>query len=885
MACLIRLCWFLVFVLRVTSRRYEMMTRKAPENDPTSTRILRAFTSEKCDFDVIAKRAGCRQRGLAKIPDDLPTDALRLDLSLNNIRSLRNVSFIRYTALLFLDLSKNDITTIQPEAFKPLENLATLDLSDNPSLSSIHYLQWLHQLELLLLNGCNFTSLPDEVLGISSKFLNLDMSYNNLASVNVTICSDLVLPDLNIGYNGIESITPETFVILCPMDTIDMQNPITSIDPAAIAPLNAQNLVVGAFPTTNAVLTQLFQGAAISSIKEISIIGSGLDAIIPDLFSPLSNASLFSLDLSFNDFISLNHSIFSNLTTLYRLSLSGNYIREIEPEHFAGMKELRILDLGYNEVQTINPKNSTWEINLHELYLLDNSLIHIASFSFSGLNTLVLLDLSNNEYLSSLEIGAFDGLEKLKILDVPGCKLLEMLLWAPLLTSFNIRQRVPYFGDDSFIPGETFKTAPLLEFIDMTGSIMLVNSLWDSSRNLSLFSGLAYLRALFLDNNPLGGFPVFVFSNLTSLQKLSVVKCEIPFLEMGLFSDLRSLKELHLQQNYLTHLSSDLLQGLTNLLALHVDDNHLSYFSKDAFTEIPLLTTLTLTNNDLTAFNSSSFDPVMSTLTAISLVNNPIVCSCKIRWMVEWLNGDIHLINADQTYCSSASLDPLKQKPLLTFQPDEFCSPNTTLISLLVLTGIGVIMIALMMYSNRWALKYKIFLLKLAILGYDEMEDARGHDEFTYDINVMCDDEDDQWMKDHFKPLIEEKLPDLNRNIYGDEDLIIGMHYLDSVHYIVERSYKIVLLLSRNAFRNNWFLVKFRIALDNVNESQIENMVVVFLEDIPDAELPFLVRLFLSDHGTYLTWSKNEQEQEYFWTKFVKLMKVNRRSNHIIPPE
>ncbi|XP_041461838.1 leucine-rich glioma-inactivated protein 1-like [Lytechinus variegatus] len=301
------------------------------------------------------------------------------------------------------------------------------------------------------------------------------------------------------------------------------------------------------------------------------------------------------------------------------------------------------------------------------------------------------------------------------------------------------------------------------------------------------------------------------------------------------------MKELHLETNYLTHLSSD-LRGLVNLLALHVDNNHISYFSNDVFREIPRLTTLTLTNNDLTTFNSSTFDPNKSTLEAIPLDNNPIVCTCEIGWLVEWIRGHIHLINADQSYCSSASLDHLKRKPLSTFQPDEFCSPSTTLISLLILTGVGANVTAFIMYSNQWVLKYKLFLLKLAILGYDEMEDARGHNEFSYDINcIMCKDDDDQWMKDHLKPLIEEKLPNFHRNVYGDEDLIIGMHYLDSVHYIVERSYKTVMLLSRSAVRNNWFLVKFRTALDHVNESHLENMVVVFLEDIPDVELPFLV--------------------------------------------
>ena len=105
------------------------------------------------------------------------------------------------------------------------------------------------------------------------------------------------------------------------------------------------------------------------------------------------------------------------------------------------------------------------------------------------------------------------------------------------------------------------------------------------------------------------------------------------------------------------------------------------------------------------------------------------------------------------------------------------------------------------------------------------------------------------------------------------------------MHYAVENGYKTIVLLSRASVRDNWFLIKFRTAMDHVNDVQLDNIVVIFLEDIPDEELPFLVRLYLSDRRPYLMWVENEQAQRYFWLELVKDLTINLRRNNLIPPE
>ena len=57
-----------------------------------------------------------------------------------------------------------------------------------------------------------------------------------------------------------------------------------------------------------------------------------------------------------------------------------------------------------------------------------------------------------------------------------------------------------------------------------------------------------------------------------------------------------------------------------------------------------------------------------------------------------------------------------------------------------------------------------------------------------------------------------------------------------------------------------------------------------FMQRGPDQELPNLARLHLSGQGAYLRWEEDEEGQEYFWNKLTKHLNVNLKVNHMIPP-
>lgn len=113
-----------------------------------------------------------------------------IDLHDNNIVILNKMAMTFLHSVRYLDLSQNQITSIQAEAFAGLTNLETLNLTQN-------------QLSL---------NLNLDVFKGASKLLDLDISHNNLTSVDFMFAHstlDLV-KTLRLDHNPIDTVTDMT---------------------------------------------------------------------------------------------------------------------------------------------------------------------------------------------------------------------------------------------------------------------------------------------------------------------------------------------------------------------------------------------------------------------------------------------------------------------------------------------------------------------------------------------------------------------------------------------------------------------------------------------------------------------------------------------------
>ena len=857
-------------------------------------RVLRGRRDSSSSLECVLKLekgvADCSMRQLEKVPDDLAKNINTLDLSFNEIPALLNNAFRTYTSLTKLLLTTNRLVNIESEVFYPLVRLKEIDLSHNYlKLHTGSIFQFCKHLSYIDLHSCGINYIPDDFLKWLPRLDFLDLSSNKLNRLKLSCTSNGTIGILKIGDHGQVAMFTSEFVNLsCKIDEMYFGYKVIIVDPDTVATLRVRKLTFYWVYLLPKMWLKFFNGITRSNIESLDLGRSNLgkNALT---FINLQDKHLTTVDFSSSKIENrMYQSVFSSLNMVSHLILEYNLIERIEPEYFTGMDALKSLHLHGNKIATINQEPySNWTIDVYEIDLSRNRLREIHPFSFYGLQNLTVLNLYANYLLETLNITSFSLLRNLKYLNVSRTGLTNLGLFAPLLKSFLCyglasSKRSPI--NDAI----TFKHTPLLEYIDLQNSELASIDFYFSQ---SLFKGLRKLRTLKLSNNgKLDNWNILSKSLFedTLLSELFLSNCGIgkSSLSGATFNGLVQLSFLDLSNNNLLTLPRDVFQTVINLQTLDLSSNSLVSFDEMAFSNLSLLKELYLGKNKLMYLSHAAFRCIQPSLRWIDLSNNPIVCSCDMTWLLSWLETSLSLVNEKQTVCSLASIDSLKGKHLTAFNA-EVCQVNRYII---LYCGIPIFVFAaaltvVIIHHNRWWFRFKFFLLKLAIFGFREIQDARDHRDFEFDLNIMFIDNDEEWVRDHLRPFLEERLPDFDRVVFGDDDLILGMHILDAVDFIVQRSYKTVVLFSRRAVLDNWFLIKFRTAMDHVADVEMENLVVIFLEDIPDEELPFLLRLYLSDRRPHLLWMEDEEGQEYFWKELLKDLTINLRRNNLIPPE
>ncbi|XP_030848396.1 leucine-rich repeat-containing protein 15-like [Strongylocentrotus purpuratus] len=582
---------------------------------------------------------------------------------------------------------------------------------------------------------------------------------------------------------------------------------------------------------------------------------------------------------------------FSPLTQLQKLVITNNKLTHLPRNMFASNQFLSILVLSGNNLSSVPTETLTTLHRLEKISLASNS-IQIADFkAFTYMNNISCIDISGNQ-ISSIWALNFKPLRNASLyklnlsrnkLQILPQRLFSYIKEVEYLEMKSNRLQTLYLS--SFLKTRSLKR------LQMSHTELKAPDLFDNQTQSSFFDGLVSLERLNLSGNLLSNMSPGVFRSLTKLKVLDLSQASIVILKPELFKGLVSLTSLYLNENNILNTSAQVFSGLDNLGSLYFENSKLEFIDPDTFLKTPNLRSLFLSGNRLTKVQNDTFFPtsINHTLT-IDVSANPFSCTCELSWFITWLHeSNINLKHPNQTICSRTSIKEVVNLRILMFDPADFCfvnsvdSVNILLIVALSFFGVMVGFVSILAYSKRWWLNHKLFLLKLAIIGYQEMAEEFDEDNYEFHLNLMFHEAEEEWVDQVLKPGLEERLPHLQNIIYGDKDLHLGMYYVNAIFDAIDNSFKTVLLISNQSIDDPWCMTKLRMSLEHLNDTGLDKVILIFLEDIDDDHLPYLVRLFMSRNKPYMLWTENEDGQELFWAQFEKSMRANRAINNIIP--
>lgn len=324
-----------------------------------------------CYHDTL--EVNCSSKHLTGVPDGLPTNAKRLDLSGNQLKTIARRQFSGLSKLEDLNLSENIISMIEVEAFQGLKNLRYLRIKNN-------------RLKIL----------PVGVFSGLTNLRRLDISENEiLVFLDFTFKDMVNLQQLDAGENDLVFISQRAFVGLQALKELNVdRSNLTSIPTEALSQLQSltklrlRKLTIGVLPNNafrglNQLRTlQILHWPSLETLNSNSLVGLNLTTLtltncnlsaVP--YASLRHlAHLQYLDLSYNPISSIQGNLLGELVRLQELHLVGGNLLRIEPGAFRGLVQFRLLNVSSNRLSTLEESAFHSVGNLQTLRLDRNPL-------------------------------------------------------------------------------------------------------------------------------------------------------------------------------------------------------------------------------------------------------------------------------------------------------------------------------------------------------------------------------------------------------------------------------------------------------------------------------------------------------------------------------
>ncbi|XP_076057296.1 uncharacterized protein LOC143034836 [Oratosquilla oratoria] len=292
--------------------------------------------------------------------------------------------------------------------------------------------------------------------------------------------------------------------------------------------------------------------------------------------------------------------------------------------------------------------------------------------------------------------------------------------------------------------------------------------------------------------------------------------------------------------------------------------NEFEGWDEHVFSKIKNLSEIVLRFNRIRQLSSCMMDDLGLTYTLLDLRDNILACSCELRQMAQLWNKSDFVKWDGVCYMEK----PFLPTPMQDYLNEDDCpmkeSPDfSTIIASSVVVAL-VIVTAVATYKKRWYIRYLAYSARLRIKKYREDVTSNRH---AFDAFVSYAKDDRQWVFENLLTKLEEG--GRYRVCVHERDFTAGQVITENIIEAIEKSRKVILVISRAFVASPWCMFELQIAAHKILDERRNKAVLVLLESVPHDELPKHLRVLMKMR-TYIAWVPNDQGQRLFWARLLR---------------
>lgn len=373
---------------------------------------------------------------------------------------------------------------------------------------------------------------------------------------------------------------------------------------------------------------------------------------------------------------------------LRELHLGNNHIKGIRAS-FSVYRNLEFLDVSHNQFVTLDTGNFVVLKHLKVLLVNRNMISTLQNDTFKGLNALKILHLNEN-FLDELPTRVFVHLENLELLDLSQNRIASIDEEA-FYGLKNLKTLLLRDNKLTNIPSSSFRHISKLIKLDLG-----LNAFKDIPENS--FSDLNGLQELSLDGCVIRAIQHGALKWLNSLLVLRIHDNELREVPTKALFDVIRLEELHIGQNKFQELKAKSFQRLKFLHTIEVNGCPvLEHIEKGTFADNTNLKRVVINHNKVlkhiqdgafdnlpnvqhVSFRGNAFETLQYSLLpwdelqTLDVRDNPLVCNCSLLWLWKLLvtkNFSSVEGQSDITQVGCASPPGLKDRILSNLPADD----------------------------------------------------------------------------------------------------------------------------------------------------------------------------------------------------------------------